>query len=158
MGDGALPSSSEFEMDQHAEDHAEITALIHAYASLLDAGELDGVAALFEHASWRSATADTVLRGADQVRKVYSRVHLYDGTPRTKHLITNLSVDVEAGADTAAAQCSYTVLQGIVPGAPIQVILSGRYVDRFERVSGRWRFADRLVVVDLIGDQSRHFG
>jgi 3-phenylpropionate/cinnamic acid dioxygenase small subunit len=145
-------------MDQHARDQAEIAALIHAYASLLDAGELDGVAALFEHASWRSTTAGVVLQGTDQVRKVYSRVHLYDGTPRTKHLITNLIVDVEEGADTAEAQCSYTVLQGIVPGEPIQVILSGRYVDRFERASGRWRFADRLFVVDLVGDQSRHFG
>jgi len=31
-------------------DHDEIIGLIHEYASLLDAGELDGVAALFAHA------------------------------------------------------------------------------------------------------------
>ena len=48
--------------------------------------------------------------------------------------------------------CSFTVLQGIVPGEAIQVILSGRYQDRFERANGRWRFADRLFLVDLIGD------
>ncbi len=145
-------------MDRHAKDRAEIAALVHEYARRLDTGDLDGVAALFEHATWRSDADGTVLRGTDQVRRVYSQVRLYDGTPRTKHLITNLLVEVDPGADTAAAQCYFTVLQGIVPGEPIQVILSGRYVDRFERARGDWRFADRLFVADLIGDQSRHFG
>lgn len=145
-------------MDHIAPDRAEIAALVQSYASLLDAGQLDDVAALFEHATWRSTATGTTLQGTDQVREVYSRVRLYDGSPRTKHLITNLSVEVEDGADTAAAECYFTVLQGVVPGEPIHVILSGRYVDRFERVNERWRFADRLFIADLIGDQSRHFG
>jgi ketosteroid isomerase-like protein len=144
--------------DELVRDRAEISALVHAYAAKLDAGDLDGVAALFDHATWRSAADGTVLRGRDQVRRVYDRVRLYGGTPRTTHLITNLDVEVDPGADVASAQCAFTVLQGVVPGEPIQVILTGRYVDRFERVGGRWRFADRLFVADLVGDQSRHFG
>ena len=139
-------------------DLGEITALIHAYAARLDAGDLDGVAALFEHATWRSDATRAVLRGTDQVRAVYDRVHLYEGSPRTKHLITNLCIDMEPGADSAGADCYFTVLQGIVPGEPIQTILSGRYEDRFERVSGTWRFSDRLIIVDLAGDQRKHFG
>ena len=50
-----------------------------------------------------------------------------------------------------------TVLQGIVPGEPIQVILSGQYIDCFEKVQSRWRFSDRLFVAGLIGDQRNHF-
>jgi 3-phenylpropionate/cinnamic acid dioxygenase small subunit len=138
-------------------DLTEITALVHSYARLLDSGDLDGVAALFEHATWRSAANDTVLRGAAEARTVYDRVHLYGSSPRTKHLITNLTIDVEPGAERASAQCSYTVLQGIVPGEPVQPILSGQYHDRFEKVEGTWRFVDRLFVVDLAGDLSRHF-
>ena len=146
-------------MDEPTTDRTEIAALVHAYASLLDAGDLDGVARLFEDATWRSAADGTVLRGVDQVRRVYARVRLYeDRTPRTKHLITNLNVDVSPDGTSATADCSYTVLQGIKPGEPIQVILTGRYLDRFEKTAGRWRFADRLFVADLIGDQSRHFG
>ena len=38
------------------------------------------------------------------------------------------------------------------------VILSGQYVDKFEKVGGTWRFADRLIKVDLEGDQSGHVG
>ena len=144
-------------MDGHVKDVGAITALVHAYARRLDAGDLDGVATLFEHATWRS-DATGVLQGTDQVRAVYNSVHLYDGSPRTKHLITNLSVAVEPGADGATSDCSFTVLQGIEPGEPIQIILSGRYVDRFERADDEWRFADRLIIVDLVGDQRRHFG
>ena len=137
---------------------AEIAALIHAYARRLDAGDLDGVAALFEHATWRSASTGSVLRGTNEVRAVYDRVHLYDGSPRTKHVITNLDIALEPAANRATAECYFTVLQGIVPGEPIQVILSGQYVDCFEKVNSRWRFSDRLFVADLVGDQRRHFG
>ncbi len=145
-------------MNENVTDLSEITALVHAYAGRLDAGDLDGVAALFEHATWRSDSTRTVLKGTGQVRAVYDRVHLYDGSPRTKHLITNLSIDLQPGADSATSDCYFTVLQGIVPGEPIQIILSGRYADRFERTKGGWRFSDRLIMVDLAGDQRRHFG
>ena len=39
---------------------------------------------------------------------------------------------------------------------PLQPIASGRYLDRFERVDGAWRFADRLITGFLLGDRSQH--
>ncbi len=106
-------------------DVAEITALVHAYARLLDDGDLDGVARLFEHATWRSTATGEVHRGTDEVRTVYDRVRLYDGSPRTAHLITNLDVALDECARTASARCCFTVLHGIVPGEPVEVILTG---------------------------------
>ncbi len=138
-------------------DVAEITALVYAYAERLDAGDLDGVANLFAHATWRAPRTGAHLRGFDEVRAVYDRVRLYDGVPRTRHVITNLVVDDPAGGDTATARCTFTVLQGVTRGRPLQVIVSGRYTDRFERVDGAWRFADRLFSADLLGDQREHF-
>ena len=143
--------------DRSGADRAEIVALVHEYAARLDGGDLDGVAALFEHATWRSDTTGQALHGFDQVRRVYDRVVLYDGRPRTRHLITNLVVDLDAGGTGAGARCYFTVLQGVTPGEPIVVILAGRYIDRFEKTDGSWRFADRLFVTDLVGDLSRHF-
>jgi 3-phenylpropionate/cinnamic acid dioxygenase small subunit len=78
-----------------------------------------------------------------------------DGTPSTKHVISNVTVDVEDGGDTAAARSYFTVLQAR-PDLPLQPIIAGRYHDRFERVDGAWRFAERLIITDLIGDLSQH--
>jgi hypothetical protein len=137
-------------------DLEDITALVHSYAELLDAGNLDGVADLFSNATWRSAVTGT-LRGSEAVRRVYDRMVLYDGSPRTKHLLTNLTITLDAEGLTAAGTCYFTVLQGVIPGEPIQVVLSGRYVDRYAKVDGRWRFADRWFEPDLLGDQSQTF-
>jgi hypothetical protein len=137
-------------------DLGEITALVHSYALLLDGGDMDGVAALFEHSTWRSEPAGQVLRGVEQIRPVYEQLKTYGGSPRTKHLLTNLTVDVEAGASTASAHCYWTVLQNIEAGRPIEIILSGQYTDKFEKIDGVWHFADRLITVDLTGNASAH--
>lgn len=137
-------------------DVEEITAVVNRYAELLDGGDLEGVVRLFDGATWRSSdgAAHTT---PESVKRVYDRVILYDGTPRTRHLITNLTIELEEGSDEAGGRCCYTVLQGVEPGGPIQTILAGRYHDRYRRTTEGWRFADRLFLVDLVGDLSRHF-
>jgi 3-phenylpropionate/cinnamic acid dioxygenase small subunit len=136
-------------------DRDAIAALLYRYAELLDAGELDAVAALFEHATWRSARTSEVLRGAEAVRHAYDGVILYeDGTPRTKHVITNVDI-VCHDAPVASSRCTFTVLQA-TPGLALQPILAGRYHDEFELADGVWQFTDRLIHPDLVGDLSRH--
>ncbi len=134
----------------------EISDLICAYAERMDAGDFAGVGALFEHASYGAAGAPP-LRGASAVGKILGElVILYeDGTPRTKHVTTNLMIALGPNEDTASARSYFSVLQG-VPGAPLQTIVSGRYHDRFERTPAGWRFSERRVFMDLVGDLSRH--
>jgi hypothetical protein len=76
-----------------------------------------------------------------------------DGTPHTRHVTTNLVVDVDG--DAAASRSYFTVFQA-VPGLPLQPIIAGRYHDRFVRVDGTWRFSARRMIVDLVGDLSHH--
>ena len=136
-----------------ADDRAAITALIMGYAERIDAGDLAGVADCFAGATYRSAQGGEY-RGAAAVRAVLERlVILYDGVPRTRHLTTNLVIEV--AGDAATARSYFTVLQA-APGAPLQPIVAGRYQDRFARVDGAWHFADRLIFMDLVGDLSRH--
>jgi SnoaL-like domain len=143
-------------------DLGEITALVHSYALLLDGGDMDAVTALFAHSDWRSETAgvptsERVLHGSEEVKPIYAQIKIHDdGTPRTKHLLTNLTIDLEPGASTASSRCYWTVLQNLEPGGPIEIILSGQYVDRFKKVEGAWRFAERLIQVDLTGNASAH--
>ncbi len=134
-------------------DVDEITALIHEYAFRLDRGDLDGVAALFANAELRSTRNDRVLRGAAEARTLYDPVILYDdGTPRTMHQITNVSVEVER--PTARGRCYFTVLQ--VTGQGLHPVLVGEYRDRFALVDDHWEFRERFFDPRLYGDLSRH--
>lgn len=78
-----------------------------------------------------------------------------DGTPKTKHVTTNMLIEIDEGSGSATARSYFTVLQAL-PDLPLQTIAAGRYADRFDVVDGRWRCADRQVTIDLLGDVSRH--
>jgi len=127
----------------------EIAAIVHRYAELLDGGDVEGVVALFSRATWRSAVTGTVLRTPDELRAVYSSLVPDDGPIRTRHLMHNLVIEMEDGADAAAARCSYTVLEGGDPGAAVRILLVGRYEDQYARDAGGWHLTDRLFHVDL---------
>jgi hypothetical protein len=130
-------------------DRDEIAAIVHRYAELLDGGDVEGVVGLFSRATWRSAATGTVLRSADELRAVYSSLVPDDGPIRTRHLMHNLIIETDDGADDAAARCSYTVLEGGEPGAPVRILLVGRYEDRYQRDADGWYLTDRLFHVDL---------
>src|SRR6185312_17207790 len=95
--------------------------------------------------------------GRDAIEKLLGEnVIIYeDGTPRTKHLITNIAIEVDEASGTATSRSYFTALQAL-PDLGLQPIVSGRYHDRFERREGSWRFVERRVRTDLIGDMSRH--
>ncbi len=96
-------------------DRDEIAAIVHRYAELLDGGDVEGVVGLFSQATWRSAATGTVLRTPDELRAVYSSLVPTDGPIRTRHLMHNLVIELDDGADDATARCSYTVLRGRRP-------------------------------------------
>lgn len=136
-------------------DEQAIRGLIHAYCDRLDAGDFDGVAALFVRGEFRSP-AGTHLVGAEAVRRMYDAVITYeDGTPRTKHVLGTVVVEHDAASGSATARSHFTVLQqaGV---SPLQPVLSGRYHDRFVLADGAWWFATRMVLPDLEGDLARH--
>jgi hypothetical protein len=137
-------------------DIEEIRALIHEYGFRLDAGDLDGVAALFEHAELGSSVRPERMRGVAEARGNYNGVILYDnGTPCTMHCLTNVTIKVDSGSRTASARTYFTVLQA-VPGFALQPIIAGQYRDKFARHAGEWCFVERIIHPDLIGDLTRH--
>jgi len=137
-------------------DRAAIAALIYRYAELLDAGDLEGVARLFAAATFRSNQRPQPRQGSDAVLAVLrTSVALYDGSPCTKHVTTNLVIDVDASAGTGSARSYFTVLQAR-PELPLQVIIAGRDHDQFARRDGTWGFTDRMISVDLVGDLRFH--
>jgi hypothetical protein len=134
----------------------DILNVLHLYAECMDSGDFAGAAALFEHADIEIGGGTTVdAAGLLQVWK--SLVIVYpDGTPRTKHVITNAIVDVDEVGGSATCRSYYTIFQQL-EDFPLQVIATGRYHDRFGRIEGNWRFVFRdYSLLDHIGDVSRH--
>jgi 3-phenylpropionate/cinnamic acid dioxygenase small subunit len=132
-----------------------IEKLIYTYAELVDGGDFAAVGRLFTDARFTGARGSVT--GQDAIERMLSeQVILYeDGTPRTKHVTTNVVIEIDEEASTAVSRSYFTAMQA-VPGIALQTIVSGRYHDRFERREGQWRFAERQVHTDLVGDVSRH--
>jgi 3-phenylpropionate/cinnamic acid dioxygenase small subunit len=121
----------------------------------VDDGDFEGVGRLLADATFTGGAGSVTGRDAIE-RLLRENVVVYeDGTPRTKHLITNVAIEVDEESGTATSRSYFTALQAL-PDLGLQPIVSGRYYDRFERREGRWRFVERRVRTDLIGDMSRH--
>jgi 3-phenylpropionate/cinnamic acid dioxygenase small subunit len=136
----------------------EIANLLYRYAEFMDSGDFAGAAALFEHARLRvGGGGDGTVDSATMLTLWQSGVTVYpDGTPRTKHVVTNPIIGVDDAAGTATCRSYYTVFQQTGDFA-LQPIVAGRYHDQFERVDGTWRFVFRdYSMMDMIGDVSHH--
>jgi len=135
----------------------QITNVLYRYAELMDAGELEAVAALFAKARVKMSGGRDVEGSAPMLEqwRAFVRIHPC-GTPRTKHVITNAIVEVDEAAGTATCRSYYTVIQQ-TPDLPLQAICAGRYHDSFVCEDGAWRFATRdYSLLDCIGDLSQH--
>lgn len=139
------------------ESHHAISTLCFRYAELMDAADYDALAELFTAAELTNEGYPGAIRGGNAIADLYRRTNKVhpDGTLRTRHLTTNLMVDIDEAGDTATARSAFVVLQQ-TPTLALQPIVTGRYRDRFERVNGSWRFAARHITVDHVGDVSEH--
>jgi hypothetical protein len=134
-----------------------IMSLMNEYCYRIDAGDIEGFARLFEHGSFHvlgDPSGPDV--GKDAVIETLQNVILYDGKPRTQHVMSNIQIDINISGIEATARCYITVFQALPPDFPMQPIFGGYYQDRFERAESRWRFASREISPDLLGDLSRH--
>ncbi len=140
-----------------AGDH--IRNLLGCYCERMDAGDFVGLGQLFARGGLAAGEPDAkpFVVGAEAIAAFYAKgTRLYDGSPRTKHLVVDTVLADAADDGSVTARSSYLVLQAVA-GFPLQPIITGRYVDRFELDdSGEWFFARRHFAVDLMGDLSHH--
>ncbi|SRR5438067_11019807 len=139
------------------ESHHAITALMYRYVELIDAADFDGLGKLFEHARLTNEGVDGTIDGGAAIGRLYRRLNRVheDGTLRTRHVTANVMVDIDEDADEATARSAFVVLQQTA-ALPLQPIVTGRYRDRFARDGGVWRFAERHIIVDHVGDVREH--
>lgn len=135
----------------------QILNLMNEYCYRIDSGDLDGFAALFENAVFHViGDPSGGQKGAVEVREMLNNVTLYDGKPHSKHVLSNVTIEVNEDDGSARAQSYITVFQAVPPDFPLQPIFIGHYHDEFVRGEGGWRFKQRNISPDLIGDLSFH--
>lgn len=132
-----------------------VRRLIASYAHAMDEGRFEAVADLLQHAEFdvvgRSFTGrDNILSFLDAGIQRHT-----DGTPRTWHAVDNSLIDVDPFGEKAASVSYYTVHQQL-DGFPLQPVVTGKYLDQFERHDGDWRFTRRAVTAHLVGDLQHH--
>lgn len=138
-----------------ASSETAIANLVYRYAELIDSGDFEGAAALFTHARIKIGSGEI---SAGEVLDLWrgSIIVYEDGTPRTKHVITNPIIEVDEAAGRGTCRSYYTVMQQVGDG-PLEAVICGRYHDTFECVAGEWRFSLRdYSLHDLPGTMSRH--
>ena len=134
-----------------------VMRLMNEYCYRIDAGDKAGFAALFEHGTFvlqgDPTGGDT---GTEAMLKMLENVILYDGKIHTKHVMSNVQIDIDESGERAIAQSYITVFQAVPPDFPLQAIFIGHYYDSFEKVGSSWHFTRREISPDLLGDLSFH--
>jgi 3-phenylpropionate/cinnamic acid dioxygenase small subunit len=139
------------------ESHHAITGLMFDYADCVDRGDYDGIGALFAGGRMVQPDGTPMAEGAEAITALYhftTKLHP-DGSTRARHVNTNIRLDIDEVGGVATARSVFVVFQA-TERVPLQPIVSGRYRDRFERHAGTWRFAEREIDTEMIGEISDH--
>jgi ketosteroid isomerase-like protein len=144
-----------------ADGYVEILNTVHRYPELIDSGDFGAVGRYYGDATLAFAVGDgpdVEIVGAAAVQALLeqtTRRYPDDGTPHTRHLITNPIVEIDDAAGTATCRYYITVLQR-TDDFPLQPVWTNRYEDSFRRVEDRWQLVRRRGFAHLPGDASHH--
>lgn len=141
---------------QNQKSTMEIANLLYKYCEFIDSGDLVSASSLFKHAKLKMVTS-TDLQNYKAMQALLQRVIVIypDGTPRTKHVLSNPIIHIDEENGTATSRSYYTVFQ-VTENIPLQVIATGRYFDKFEYANGNWHFSFRESQSDMLGNISGH--
>jgi ketosteroid isomerase-like protein len=125
-------------------DEFALRKLVHSYCRAVDRGDTEQLRDLYhsdatdDHGAFSSGGASDFLAQLTAARP-YLRA--------MQHHITTANFAVDG---TLAEGEVYTIAIHTLPatGRDIDVIVGGRYLDKYEKYSGTWRFAERSVVTD----------
>jgi hypothetical protein len=135
-------------------DRDEIENLLAVYCERFDSGDLTGYAELF--VDGKISNEFETANGPEEIVDFFQRTGLfYDGRPYTRHVTTNIFIEVAPDGLSAEAR-SYLSLFQALDDFPLQPIFIGQYQDELAKVDGTWRFRTRKCEPFLVGDLSRH--
>ncbi|MEO5839740.1 MAG: nuclear transport factor 2 family protein [Acidimicrobiales bacterium] len=131
------------------------------YTEALDGGAFEALGDLFEHGSVTIEGGPHSGRhasGARDVADLYRSIVALDPEFRvtgTRHFISNIFVEIDEAGRTAIARSYFAVTQQTT-ALPLQLVACGGYHDRYEVADAQWRFRERRIVCDQVGNLSQH--
>lgn len=140
--------------DEHA-----LRALALAYAHHADRRQPEQLAELFEPDAtlrmvWRRGdVAPAVSRGRQQIAKAVGRLARVDSS---FHLVANHTVTVDGDEGHGEVYCIAHHLTVGEDGEGVDLVMYIRYLDRYRRDGGVWRFAERETFVEWTEERAAH--
>lgn len=131
-------------------DERVLRALALAYAHHADRGEPELVAELFEidaelRMVWRSGEVPpAVSRGRRQIASAVGRLRQLASS---FHLVANHTITVDGDDGSGEVYCTAHHLT-VDDGRAVDLVMFIRYLDRYHRDGGVWRFAERETFVE----------
>ena len=127
--------------------------IVHAYSRALDLGDMNAAADLFaENGSMaRPMVPDQVIQGREAIR---ASLLTRPKTLLTKHLATNVMIDVESRDSARGISCLTMIATTPTADAKPPFISSGpvyfgEFKDRYVRENGVWKFLERRGSIQM---------
>ncbi len=125
-------------------DEYALRKLVHGYCRAVDRGDFDALRGLYHadaddrHGSFSSGSVETFLRTLAETRPYVRSMQHHITT-------TNFAIrgDVAEGEIYSIATHSFAAKDG-----ETEVIVGGRYLDKYEKRYGAWKFVTRCIVTD----------
>ncbi len=125
-------------------DEYALRKLVHGYCRAVDRGDLEALRELYHddaedrHGTFSSGSVDGFLR-----RLAASRPHLRS----TQHHVTTTNFEIRGdkaeGEVYSVATHTFAAKRG-----ETEVIVGGRYLDKYAKRDGSWKFLERVIVTD----------
>lgn len=140
--------------------------IMYTYCEAIDSADLDTLGNIFAAGALVSQDG-TETRGPKAIHDLFAgMIIFYDKngkevpyaskacTPLTRHVTTNIIMEIDNDVELAKVRSYFTVYQTI--NSANVIIAGGRYHDRFERDPYGWHLIERRILIDNLGDMSHH--
>ena len=126
------------------EEKEELRDLITRYCLYIDSGRYDDWVATFTEDGVFDSPILGRWQGAVALKQFTEKYRTWTGNFQPRHCVMNVLVNVEG--NHATGEC-YLLMTHASEGKT-ELVVSGRYEDRMEKVNGKWLFKERKVKPD----------
>jgi hypothetical protein len=125
-------------------DEFELRKLVHGYCRAVDRGDIEALRGMYhpdaldDHGAFSTGSVDELLRGLAAARPYLRSMQ--------HHITTvNFAVSGSGAEGEIYTIATHTFVAG---DRDIDVIVGGRYLDKYEKRDDAWKFVERKIVTD----------